>query len=145
MIMHGRKYSKIETTDYLKGEFIGDVPNWDGTQPQIEDPNNHGEFIDDPEIGITDKKPKAGCYLHIFDEATETWGEGKTQSELDAIRLEKDKQAALSELQATDKEMARVGEDLLDVLIAKGILSSSDLPQNAQDKLSQRKALRAKL
>lgn len=49
------------------------------------------------------------------------------------------------QLAATDASTIRLIEDLTDVLIGKGIIAATDLPQAAQDKLNNRKALRAKL
>lgn len=49
------------------------------------------------------------------------------------------------ELSESDKDMARVGEDLLDVLISKGVLALTDLPQKAQDAISRRKSKRNEL
>lgn len=48
----------------------------------------------------------------------------------------------MADLTTTDKDMARIGEDLIDVLITKGVIQITDLPQNAQDKLAYRKTLR---
>lgn len=58
---------------------------------------------------------------------------------------EREQAQKVAELAATDKDMARVGEDLVDVLLAKGVLDMADLPQTAQDKLADRKAKRAAL
>jgi hypothetical protein len=52
---------------------------------------------------------------------------------------------AAEELASSDAGMARMTEDLIDTLITKGVISSADLPQMAQDKLNNRKVLRAKL
>jgi hypothetical protein len=54
-------------------------------------------------------------------------------------------QQALGALAATDANMPRVVEDLIDALIANGSLLMSDLPQEAQDKINDRKAKRAAL
>jgi len=114
--MHARQYSKIQTADYLKGQFIIDVPDWDGTQPQVEDPNDPTKTIDDPAIGITDKEPVPGCYLHVFTPDTSTgvedwskgtWGEGLPQTELDAIQAQKESQQAQARLDEIDKESIR--------------------------------------
>lgn len=43
---------------------------------------------------------------------------------------------------ASDLEMARVIEDLIDILVAKSIISFIDLPQPVQLKLLKRKSLR---
>jgi hypothetical protein len=44
-----------------------------------------------------------------------------------------------------DADFVRVLEDLIDVLIAKGVLRMTDLPVQAQQKLNQRKQRRARL
>jgi len=48
-------------------------------------------------------------------------------------------------LEDADGKMARVVEDLVDALVAKGVITLSDLPQEAQDKIAERNALREKL
>jgi hypothetical protein len=45
-------------------------------------------------------------------------------------------------LRQSDLEAVRVLEDLIDVLIAKGVVRFTDLPEPAQRKLLQRKSLR---
>ena len=55
------------------------------------------------------------------------------------------KEQAKAELAASDKEMARIAEDLIDVLKTKGLIIDSDLPQAARDRLAMRKELRAQL
>lgn len=42
----------------------------------------------------------------------------------------------------TDHEMARIGEDLIDVLVANGTIALTDLPAEAQAKLQERKDIR---
>lgn len=49
------------------------------------------------------------------------------------------------QLAATDAGMIRMIEDLTDALVKKGVIRAADLTQPAQDKLNNRKALRAKL
>ena len=55
------------------------------------------------------------------------------------------KAAAQAELTATDGDMARIAEDLIGALIAKGVIAEDDLPQPARDKLARRSELRSKL
>ncbi|MFG6668636.1 tryptophan synthase subunit beta like protein [Halomonas sp. HNIBRBA4712] len=45
---------------------------------------------------------------------------------------------------ASDLAFVRVVEDLMEVLLDKGVISFTDLPQAAQNKVMQRKSLRAK-
>ncbi|AQU85169.1 MAG: tryptophan synthase subunit beta like protein [Halomonas sp.] len=49
-----------------------------------------------------------------------------------------------SQFIASDLAFVRVVEDLLEVLLAKGVLSFTDLPPAAQSKVMERKSLRAK-
>lgn len=68
------------------------------------------------------------------------------QAELDVAWLlcqEDDRIRDISEqLSNTDKNIIRVIEDLITILIQKGVISLSDFPQIVQDKLTARKALR---
>lgn len=45
-------------------------------------------------------------------------------------------------LSASDHELARVVEDIISVLVDKGVIMYTDLPQAAQRKLSQRRLVR---
>ena len=68
------------------------------------------------------------------------------QSELDAAWLlcqEDDRIAEITDqLSNTDKNIIRVLEDLITILIQKGNITLSDFPQEVQNKLIARKALR---
>ena len=55
------------------------------------------------------------------------------------------KEQAKNELAATDKELARIAEDLIGLLISKGVIAVADLPQPVRDKLDNRNDLRSKL
>ncbi len=46
------------------------------------------------------------------------------------------------QLTETDLELVRVIEDLVDLLIDRGVITFTDLPQAAQEKLSKRQSLR---
>lgn len=48
-------------------------------------------------------------------------------------------------LSGTDTEMARITEDLIDVLIARNIINFTDLPVQAQKKLVARQKIRRNL
>lgn len=69
-----------------------------------------------------------------------------TQLELDAAWAacqEDDRVGGVVEqLSNTDKNIIRVLEDLITILIQKGSISLSDFPQKVQDKLLERKTLR---
>lgn len=55
------------------------------------------------------------------------------------------KEQARADLAATDKEMARIAEDLISILTSKGIINMADLPVPVASKLSDRAALRKAL
>ena len=50
-----------------------------------------------------------------------------------------------SQIAESDAFMARVTEDIINVLIAKGAIAMTDLPQEVQDKLADRQNLRNQL
>jgi len=54
-------------------------------------------------------------------------------------------QEAAINLAASDQKMARVSEDLIDVLIVKGVIALADLPTLAQATINNRKGRRAQL
>jgi hypothetical protein len=56
-----------------------------------------------------------------------------------------DKDSILQALAATDQELARVTEDLIGVLVKKGVILFTDLPAAVQAKLLDREALRSRL
>ncbi|MEO3992054.1 tryptophan synthase subunit beta [Pseudocitrobacter cyperus] len=53
--------------------------------------------------------------------------------------------ATLQQLQQSDLDMVRVLEDLIEVLMSKGIISITDLPPAAQSKLLNRAQARQRL
>jgi len=61
--------------------------------------------------------------------------------------LEKDvvSDDAIRFLNESDKEMIRVLEDLVDVLVAKNVITYTDLPEAAQRKLLSRQDIRERL
>ena len=56
-----------------------------------------------------------------------------------------DRAKQVQTLAESDAKMARIGEDLIDVLIAKNVISESDLPSSAQAVLQDRKTRRPKI
>jgi hypothetical protein len=51
----------------------------------------------------------------------------------------------MNELLMREFRMSRIAEDLIDVLITKGVITLTDLPQDAQDRISEKKWLRVQL
>ena len=66
------------------------------------------------------------------------WIDGRSTEEVEADALA----SAKAELAASDKEMARIAEDLINTLVSKGVIAIKDLPKPAADKLSERAELR---
>jgi len=70
------------------------------------------------------------------------WGESATIEEITAYK--RIIQPTNLELLAnTDAGMARVVEDLINILIIKGVIIDTDLPEITKDKIKQRQDLRA--
>lgn len=53
-----------------------------------------------------------------------------------------EKKPEVNSLSVTDSDVARIFEDLVDVLISKGVIQFTDFPQAAQQKLMKRQSLR---
>lgn len=51
----------------------------------------------------------------------------------------------LAALEATDKHMVRIAEDLLTLLVTKGVIAETELPADAQAKLASRRIARSKV
>jgi hypothetical protein len=56
-----------------------------------------------------------------------------------------DKQSIIQALASSDQELARVTEDLIGLLVKKGLILFTDLPAAVQTKLLDREALRSRL
>lgn len=59
--------------------------------------------------------------------------------------MREDVHARLAKLKDSDLEMVRVLEDLVDVLVNRGVIRYTDLPEAARNKLHARADTRAKL
>lgn len=67
-------------------------------------------------------------------------------AEIAATQISADEQELLrlrAELAVTDAYMARMCEDLINILVANGTIALTDFSQAAQDKLTERTQLRA--
>ena len=79
-----------------------------------------------------------------FPEATEQTAETTTEI-AEWLKANTLRTATLHQLQPSDLEMVRVLEDLIDVLISKGVISITDLPPAAQNKMFNRAKARRQL
>lgn len=84
------------------------------------------------EIVMLSKEPSSECNDTITEDSPEVF----------AFLAEQTGQSA--QFIASDLAFVRVVEDMLEVLLEKGVLSFTDLPPAAQSKVMERKSLRAK-
>lgn len=84
--------------------------------------------------------------VHSEDPGVEAIVQNHLLTDWDAWRTaEAEKKIITDQLSATDKDVARVGEDLLNLLITKGVITLAEMPQTAQDKINERDTLRGQL
>jgi len=125
-----------------------ETPVWDGTQWKIV-PDYRGQVGYNPTSGeaftvlslddvfVSNPPPK----LYSPNWNGSEWIE--TASAEDIQEIERGK--ALQTLEASDSGMARVVEDVITVLVVKGLVKESDFLQSVRDKLEERRALRERL
>lgn len=89
------------------------------------------------------KRDSAGRIESVSRIATKEIGEHIEDGDPEVIRfLHGDSRDQRAALRASDLEVIRVLEDLIEVLIARGVIHFTDLPDAAQNKLLGRKNLR---
>lgn len=95
-------------------------------------------------LGGTDGGPLSSTEVPSApDDARQKW-DGSSWDEV-VLTVAETTQAKTEALTATDSGMSRVTEDLIEILVAKGVIAETDLPADAQAKLSDRRAKRAGL
>jgi len=122
----GIDHFKLSNSELLKiGIKVGSI-----VKPEITDDSMKYGAPTDDEVNLTRTYP----VVQKSDEmiANETLGE--------QIKTYEDKLESLNE---SDKLMARISEDLIDVLITKGVIVEDDIAK--KDVLTDRKAVRASL
>ena len=95
-----------------------------------ESPDARRIMADPPNASI--KKPKW---------SGKEWIDGRSTEEVEADVLA----SAKAELRESDSDMARIAEDLISVMLSKGLIAESDISQPARNKLAKRSKLRSKL
>lgn len=76
-------------------------------------------------------------YLEDAPNKFSRW-DGKKWIEDVLLKTEYDKNEALMDLQQTDSDMVRVLEDLISLLITKGVITINDFPVDAVQKINSR-------
>lgn len=80
----------------------------------------------------------------IINEVYDTSG-ALIETEEVALSPKQIKEMAKAALSSSDKDMARVAEDIINLLVSKGVISEADIPKSVKDKLENRTQLRNKL
>lgn len=93
------------------------------------------------------KRDSNGAISAISSEAGAGFSEwlAEDAGELMEWRQERSVRESLQRLQGSDSDMIRVLEDLIEVLLQRGVIRITDLPEAAVTKLNSRSAERAKL
>jgi hypothetical protein len=92
-------------------------------------------------------RDRTGRITGVFDKPTPQAREQihPHSPELQAFRQGTGARNVRNRLDQSDIEMARITEDLIDVLIRKNIINFTDFPTQAQEKLMTRQKLRSNL
>ncbi|WP_252107273.1 MULTISPECIES: tryptophan synthase subunit beta like protein [unclassified Halomonas] len=90
------------------------------------------------------KRNADGDIVTLSKEATSESSEQVSADDPQVLAFLANEPGAKANFLASDLAFVRVVEDLMEVLLDKGVISFTDLPQAAQNKVMQRKSLRAK-
>lgn len=91
------------------------------------------------------KRDAKGEVVQVSKEATEQCKEYLTPGSTELVAFFKDEQDEAAKLRESDMEFVRVLEDVITLLMDKGILRFTDLPEKAQEKLLDRQSLRTRV
>ena len=90
------------------------------------------------------KRNGAGEMVMLSKEPTSECSETVAPDSPEVIAFLADQPSSSSHFIASDLAFVRVVEDILEVLLEKGIITFTDLPSAAQAKVMERKSLRVK-
>lgn len=90
------------------------------------------------------KRDGKGLVVAMSAIATEGFDEELAGDSPDIARFLSSQQAANS-LDATDQDFVRVLEDVVELLIDKGVILFTELPDSAQEKIMRRQKLRSEM
>jgi len=94
---------------------------------------------------IYGQRDAQGALVAISREATDECAEPLSPDSLELTQFADSLLGDHSTLQDSDKELVRVLEDLVGLLIAKGVILFTELPESAQQKIMTRQRLRSEL
>lgn len=103
-----------------------------------------GKLIEFQELATPGTLIKNAKNLGYSEDAIEerAVSESELAALLAVINAPTPEQKKALDLGTSDEKMGRISEDLIDVLVSKGVLAISDFPKAAQDVLQERKDLR---
>jgi hypothetical protein len=91
------------------------------------------------------KRNQSGEIVSISKLASEDFSEQIADDAQELLQFfQRDKSAEQLALEQTDQTMARVLEDVVNLLVEQGVIRFTDLPEAAQNKLLTRRELRGK-
>lgn len=90
------------------------------------------------------KRNAAGEIVLLSREASAEYPEQIAADDPEVLAFLAGQSSTKANFLASDLAFVRVVEDLMEVLLDKGVISFTDLPEAAQHKVMQRKSLRAK-
>ena len=91
------------------------------------------------------KRDESGNIVAVSQSAELGFGEELSSDHPDVSEFLSTLQSANATLDATDQDFVRVVEDLVHVLVEKGVILFTDLPDSAQEKMLFRQQLRSKI
>ncbi|WP_447893786.1 tryptophan synthase subunit beta like protein [Vreelandella sp. GE22] len=90
------------------------------------------------------KRNAAGAIVLLSKEASSEFSEQIAADDPEVLAFLAEQPGSSASFLASDLAFVRVVEDLMEVLLDKGVISFTDLPEAAQNKVMQRKSLRSK-
>lgn len=91
------------------------------------------------------QRDEAGAITAVSRQRTATCAEEVAGDDADLQRFLGGLASGRNELDESDRDLVRVLEDLVDLLVAKGVILFTELPPTAQRKIMARQRLRSEL
>lgn len=91
------------------------------------------------------QRDAAGGITAVSRQPTATCSEEVAGDDPELQRFLEELDAGRSELHGTDRDLVRVLEDVVDLLVDKGVILFTELPASAQQKIMARQRLRSEL
>ena len=89
------------------------------------------------------KRDEQGAVIALSQESDDGFTEELSQNDPAVTEFLKDVGGQASTLEASDLDLIRVVEDVVELLIAKGLILFTELPEDAQQKIMRRQQMRS--